>query len=84
VGHTQHGNIHIVGNNNNVIANCDVLGDIVIEGVNNTLIANHMAGTIQLSAATNQVCDGNLQLNDVNRDKVFETGEAGALLSCSN
>jgi hypothetical protein len=77
------GNIHIVGNNN-VIANCDVLGDIVIEGVNNVLVANHVAGTIQVTAATNQVCDGNLLWTDVNGDKVFETGEAGAVLSCSN
>jgi len=77
------GNVHIVGNNN-VVANCDVLGDIVIDGVNNTLVGNHVAGTIQTGDAKNQVCDGNLAWNDANADKLFEVGEAGAELSCSN
>jgi hypothetical protein len=77
-----HGNIHIVGNNN-VIANCDVLGDIVIEGVNNTLVGNHVGGKITIGDAKNQVCDGNLKWTDANGNKTFETGEAGAPLSCS-
>jgi hypothetical protein len=51
--------------------------------VNNTLVGNHVAGTIQIGAAKNQVCDGNLEWNDANADKVFATGEAGAELSYS-
>lgn len=77
-----HGNVRIVGNNN-VIANCDVLGDIVIEGVNNTLVGNHVGGTITIGDAKNQVCDGNVKWNDANANKTFDTGEAGAALSCS-
>lgn len=77
------GNIHIVGNNN-VIADCDVLGNIVIEGVNNTLVANHVGGTITVSESKNSVCDGNTKWTDANSNKVFDTGEAGAAVECTN
>jgi hypothetical protein len=77
------GNIRIVGNNN-VIADCDVLGNIVIEGVNNTLVANHVGGTISVSETKNLVCDGNTKWNDANTNKVFDAGEAGAALECTN
>lgn len=80
---TVEGNVHIVGNNN-VIADCDVLGDIVIEGVNNVLVANHVGGTITVSESKNSVCDGNTKWNDANANKVFDSGEAGAALACTN
>lgn len=80
---TVEGNVHIVGNNN-VIADCDVLGSIVIEGVNNTLVANHVGGTITVSDSKNSVCDGNTKWNDANTNKIFDAGEAGATLECTN
>jgi hypothetical protein len=74
--------VHIVGNNN-VIANCDILGNILIEGVNNVLVGNHVGGTITLTEAKNQVCDGNTLWSDANSNKIFEAGEAGAALACT-
>lgn len=75
------GNVRIVGNNN-VIANCDILGNIIIEGVNNVLVGNHVGGTITISDAKNQVCDNNTKWTDANTNKVFDVGEAGAVLTC--
>lgn len=77
-----HGSVRIVGNNN-VIANCDILGDVVIEGVNNTLVANHVGGTITIGDAKNQVCDGNVKWSDANANKIFDAGEGGSALTCS-
>ncbi len=61
-----------------------MLGQIVIEGVNNTLAGNHVDGTNSLGDAKNQVCDGNTKWNDANANKAFETSEAGATLTCSS
>jgi hypothetical protein len=77
------GNVRIVGNNN-VIAQCDILGDLTIEGVNNVIVANHVGGTISVSDAKNLVCDGNTAWSDANSNKVFDAGEAGAALTCTN
>lgn len=77
------GNVRIVGNNN-TIAQCDILGDLIIEGVNNVIVANHVGGTITVSDTKNLVCDGNTAWSDANGNKVFDAGEAGAAISCTN
>jgi hypothetical protein len=75
------GNVNIVGNNN-VIADCDILGNVFIEGNNNVLVGNHIGGTITITDPKNNVCDGNTKWTDANGNKIFDPGEAGAVLTC--
>jgi hypothetical protein len=75
------GNIEITGNNN-VVADCDVLGDIIIHGNNNTLVANHVGGKVVIDDAQNEICDGNTKWTDANSNKIFDAGEAGAVVTC--
>ena len=75
------GNLKIVGNDN-VNADCDIRGDVIIEGVNNTIVANHIGGQIIVTDAKNDVCDGNTKWNDANSNKIFDAGEAGEALTC--
>ncbi|MBX3189436.1 MAG: hypothetical protein KF819_20600 [Labilithrix sp.] len=75
------GDVNITGNNT-VMASCNVLGKITINGVNTVLVSNQVGGGISVSEAKNTVCDGNVEWNDANSNKLVDPGESGAPLTC--
>ena len=68
--------------NNNVIADCSVLGKVEIKGVNNVLVANEIGGGVSLPDDKNTVCDGNVVWTDTNANKALDPGETGAPITC--
>ena len=77
------GNLVIHGNNN-VLADCSVLGTITIDGVNSVIVGNQVGNGISIADAKNTVCDGNVVWTDANANHLLDSGESGAVISCSS
>lgn len=75
------GDLTIEGNNA-VVAECSVFGNFKIVGQNAVLVANKVGGDFKVEG-DNPVCDGNVKFADANGDKIAQTGELGAPLTCA-
>jgi len=73
----------VIEGNNAVVAECTIFGKLIVKGNNAKLVANRVAGGIQLDGKET-ICDGNVGFSDANGDKVVAASEIGAALSCTD
>lgn len=72
----------IITGNNTVIAECSILGNVTINGVNTVLVGNEVGRGVSLTDAKNTVCDGNVVWTDANANRLLDSGESGAPITC--
>lgn len=71
----------LVEGNNAVIAECTIFGKLTIRGNNAKLVANKVAGGIVVEGKET-VCSANVAFVDTNENRVLDSGETGAALTC--
>lgn len=76
------GDVHIEGNNT-VVAECAVGGSLTIRGNNSVLVGNRVSKSIDVTGS-NTVCNDNVAWTDANANQLFDPGEAGAAIDCTD